>query len=214
MPKVSIVLKGDVDGSVEAILDVLETYNSSQCQLDLLHYGVGSVSENDIKMAEAFEGIVYTFNVPTSANIQSLARSQKVPIKDHNIIYRLVDDLREELSKKLLPIEVEEVVGEANVQQEFIITEGREKVRIAGCRCIKGQLRKSGNFRVTRHDEIVFDGPVSSMRLLKNEVESVKKDVECGIRFQDTSFEIKPGDTVICYQMKSVKQVSDWDPGF
>jgi len=203
-----------VDGSVEALLDVLETYHSSRCILDMIHYGVGPVTEGDVKLAEPFQAVIYAFNVPINANVRQLAKGQKVAVREHNIIYRLFEDLRQEMEKRLPPTEVEEVIGEANVLQEFIVTEGRNKWPVAGCRCVKGMLKKTALFRLVRGQETVFEGKLSSMKHLKNEVDSIKKDVECGVRLVDASVKIKPGDTLICYQMKPVPQTIDWDTGF
>lgn len=113
---------------------MLETYHSSSCDLDLIHYGVGPVTESDIKLAEPFKAIIYAFNVGVcQPNLISIAKSHHVRLKEHNIIYRLFDDLREEIEKLLPPVEAEEVIGEANVLQEFIVTEGRQKLPVAGC---------------------------------------------------------------------------------
>lgn len=109
---------------------------------------------------------------------------------------------------------MEEVLGEANVLQEFIITEGKQKVTVAGCRCVKGNLRKNASFRLVRGETSIFEGAVSSMRHLKNEVDTIKKGVECGIQLADPLLQVRPGDTIICYQMKDVQQQTDWDPGF
>jgi translation initiation factor IF-2 len=126
---------GDVDGSVEALLDVLDSYQSEKCTLDLIHYGVGPITESDIKLAEPFNAIVYAFNTGVAQpNVRQLAKLQKVQIKDYNIIYRLFDDLRSEMEKLLPPTEAEEIIGEANVLQEFIVTEGRHKLPVAGCK--------------------------------------------------------------------------------
>ena len=132
-----IIVVGDVDGSVEAILDVLDSYGSEQCRLDLVHYGVGSVTENDIKLAEPFEAIVYAFNTKIAPSVRQLAKSKNVPIKEHNIIYRIIDDMKEEISRRLPTIENEEVIGEANVLQPFMVTEGKKKVPVAGCKYFK-----------------------------------------------------------------------------
>lgn len=116
---------------------MLDSYQSTQCTLDLIHYGVGPVTESDIKLAEPFNAIVYTFNTGVAQpNVRQLAKSHKVPIREHNIIYRMYDDLRSEMEKLLIPAEVEEVIGEANVLQEFLVTEGKHKLPVAGCKFI------------------------------------------------------------------------------
>ncbi|KAM7363658.1 mitochondrial translation initiation factor 2 isoform 2-T2 [Cochliomyia hominivorax] len=210
IPRVSVVIKGDVHGSVEAILDVLETYSGNdKCRLDVVHYGVGNVTESDIELAKSFNAIIYAFSVETPVKITS-----NVSIRVCNIIYRLIDDLKEEISKKLPPLEVEDILGEANVLQQFSITEGRKEVPVAGCRCTKGVLKKAHQFRLMRDGELLYDGPLESMRHLKNEVDTIKKDVECGLRLKDTKIMPQAGDIIICYSTHMEPQKTDWDPGF
>ncbi|KAH8232459.1 hypothetical protein KR032_007205 [Drosophila birchii] len=210
-PRVSVIIKGDVHGSVEAILDVLETYSSNDsCRLDIVHYGVGNVTEGDLELAKAFDAIVYAFAV----EVPQPKAAKDVNVRSYNIIYRLIDDLKEQLSSKLPPVEVEEVLGEANVLQNFLINEGRKEVPVAGCRCTKGLLKKAQKFRLLRDGETVYDGPLESMRHLKNEVDTIKKDVECGLRFRDTKVLPQPGDILQCYTTHMEAQQTDWDPGF
>ncbi|XP_067005150.1 translation initiation factor IF-2, mitochondrial [Anabrus simplex] len=213
-PSLSIVVKGDVDGSVEAILDVLETYNSSSCKLNLVHYGVGAVSETDIELAEVFNAIIYCFNVDVHKSVQNTVKTKKISVHHHNIIYKLIDDLKKEISSRLPPKEVEDILGEANVLQPFEINEGKKKVSVAGCRCTKGILKKAALYRITRGDSVIYEGHLKSMRHLKNDVDSIKKDVECGLQFMDSSVSVQAGDTVICYVLRSEPQETDWDPGF
>ncbi|KAH8417452.1 hypothetical protein KR222_000252, partial [Zaprionus bogoriensis] len=211
VPRVSVIVKGDVHGSVEAILDVLETYNSNErCRLDIVHYGVGNVTEGDLELAKAFNAIIYAFSVETP----QLKAVKEVTVKSCNVIYRLIDDLKEQLSSKLPPVEVEEQLGEANVLQSFLINEGRKEVPVAGCRCTKGVLKKSQRFRLLRNGEIIYDGVLESMRHLKNEVDSIKKDVECGLRLKDAKVLPEAGDTLQCYTTHMEAQQTDWDPGF
>lgn len=156
VPRVSVIIKGDVHGSVEAILDVLETYSDNEkCRLDVVHYGVGNVSETDVELAKSFDAIIYAFAVEPPTKVTS-----DVSIRVCNIIYRLIDDLKEEISGKLPPMEVEDVLGEANVLQQFFITEGRKEVPVAGCRCTKGVLKKAHKFRLMRNNEVVYDGMI------------------------------------------------------
>jgi translation initiation factor IF-2 len=104
--------------------------------------------------------------------------------------------------------------GEANVLQIFDINEGRKKVTVLGCRCTKGVLKRNLLFKVKRNDEIIFDGKLDSMRHLKNEVDSIKKDIECGLKLADLSDDVKlqNGDIVICYQFVKKKVETEWEP--
>ncbi|KAH8027590.1 hypothetical protein HPB51_007140 [Rhipicephalus microplus] len=214
-PCLPIVVKGDVDGSVEAVLDLLDTYHSHQkCRLDIIHYGVGPVSESDVELAQPFNGIVYAFHVPVLGAAASAAEEGNVHIRSYNVIYHLVDDIKKELGKRLPLLDVDEVHGEAVVQQEFLVSEGRKKIPVAGCKCTKGTLRKNALYKLVRNSEVIHSGPLVSMRHLKNEVESIKKDVECGLMFQDANVRFQHGDVLVCYSIKQVPQETDWDPGF
>ncbi|XP_055696129.1 translation initiation factor IF-2, mitochondrial [Lutzomyia longipalpis] len=209
-PCVNIILKGDVHGSVEAILNVLDSYDDSEkCRLNIVHYGVGNVSEGDVELSKTFNAIIYAFSVDSS-----VATKSKAPVRDFKVIYHLVNDLKDEISSKLPPLEVEEIVGEANVLQIFQITEGKKEVTVLGCRCTKGMLKKKLNFKIVRQGEIIYKGSLESMRHLKNEVDSIKNDTECGLKLKDLSCEVKPGDIIYCYSVGEKAQTTAWDPGF
>lgn len=153
-PKLNIIIKADVHGSMEALLDVLDTYDcSDKCKLNVVHYGVGPVNDGDIELAEAFNAYIYTFCLPT----QQLKSSNAV-IKEFNIIYRFIEDITNEINKKLPAIEVEDVVGEAEIRQLFQINDKNKKVTVLGCRCTKGLLKKKLKFKIVRDDEVIFDG--------------------------------------------------------
>lgn len=164
IPRVNIIVKGDVDGSVEAILDVIETYDChNMCKLDLVHYGVGNITETDLELGETFDAIIYGFNVECPTSILQIAKEKNILFKKHNVIYKLIDDLKEAMSSKLKPKDQEEILGEANVLQQFIITEGKKKIPVAGCRCTKGVLKKSGLYRLIRGNEVIHEGILSLM---------------------------------------------------
>lgn len=153
-PKVNIILKGDVHGSVEAILDVIDTYDcSDECRLNIVHYGVGEVTPGDIELAKGFHSIIYAFNIKKVKNAS-------VPIRDFNVIYRLLEDLIKELNSKLPEIDVEEVVGEARVIQIFEINEKKKVIPVLGCRCLKGVLKKNLEFKIMRDGKEIHRGNI------------------------------------------------------
>lgn len=213
-PQYSLILKGDVDGSVEAILDILDSYKSKKCRLDLVHYGVGNVTENDVELAEAFEGEIFAFNVETPASVRKLAASRRVHVCPHNVIYHLFDELRDRISARLPLLLEEDVVGEAQVLQVFHVKEGRGKVCVAGCRCTKGMLNKKKMFKVLRRGDIIYQGALSSLKHFKAEVDTIKVDRECGVSVEDEDLEFEVGDTIVCYDEREVEQDIDWSPGF
>ncbi|XP_018403977.1 PREDICTED: translation initiation factor IF-2, mitochondrial isoform X2 [Cyphomyrmex costatus] len=214
-PKLNVVIKGDVAGSVEAILDVFNTYGSDDmCQLSVVHYGVGPVSETDLQMADMFNAIIYPFNIGVTKTLQQEASEKNISIRPYNVIYKLIDDVKKEINTRLPPIDAEEMIGEANVLQEFEVTDKKKKVKVAGCRCTKGSLKKNAMYRLMREQEVLFTGKLVSMRHMKNETETIKTDVECGLSFEDPTLSFKAGDTLICYQTYPKPQETDWDPGF
>ncbi|KAJ8724167.1 hypothetical protein PYW07_008147 [Mythimna separata] len=213
-PTLSVIVKGDVDGSVEAILDILETYDEHNVvRLDLVHFGVGPVTPNDLETAQMFKAVIYAFNVDCPPAVTADAKRKNIPIKPHNVIYRLVDDVKEEISSRIPKRTEEEFVGEANVLQQFIVTENKKKVPVAGCRCVKGSLARNALYRVLRGQDVVFEGKLASMKHLKDEVPTIKRDMECGLRFEQP-FDVQPGDTVVCYKMVDAADTTNWDPGF
>ncbi|XP_029176075.1 translation initiation factor IF-2, mitochondrial [Nylanderia fulva] len=215
IPIVNVIVKGDVAGSVEAILDVFSTYGSDdKCRLSVVHYGVGPVTETDLQVADAFGAIIYPFNVGIMKDLKEEIEKKKISIRPYNVIYKLIDDIKKEINTKLPPLDIEEVIGEANVLQEFEVTEKKKKVKVAGCRCVKGNLKKDAMYRLIREQEVLYTGKLVSMRHLKTETESVKTNVECGLRFEDSTLSFKTGDVLVCYQIGQEPQETDWDPGF
>ncbi|XP_014218516.1 translation initiation factor IF-2, mitochondrial [Copidosoma floridanum] len=214
-PQVSLILKGDVGGSVEAIMDVLDTYGSENtCRVSVVHYGVGPVTETDVEMAEAFNAIIYCFNTTVPRNLSHRASKNKISIREHNVIYKLIDDLKDEINKRLPMVEVEEVIGEAKVLQEFEINVKRKKVKVAGCHCTSGYLKKDELFKVERDGEVIYTGKATEMRHHKEEVEKVKVNTECGLKLEKVEGGFKPDDKIICYKLVEKSQEIDWDPGF
>ncbi|KAK0083657.1 hypothetical protein PV326_006625 [Microctonus aethiopoides] len=215
IPRVNVVIKADVVGSVEAILDVFETYgDENRCRLDVVHYGIGPVTENDVELAEAFDGFIYTFHTSVPKSVELIANKLNVPIHHFKVIYKLIDAIKTEICKKLPPGHQEEKLGEANVLQYFQINERRKKVGVAGCRCISGVLKKNEMYRILRNDEIIYEGKLAAMKHLKEDVNTIKTNIECGLRFQDPDVIVQPGDTIICYTVHEVPASVDWDPGF
>lgn len=209
-----LIVKGDVDGSVEAVLNILDGYDAQQqCELELLHFGIGDVSENDVNMAEMFSGSIYGFNVTASKPIQQLAARRGVPLRLHNVIYKLVDELKDELSAKLPPLLTESVHGEATVLAMFEVTMGKKTVPVAGCRVQKGQLDRRHRFRLIQGRDVAWEGSLVALKHHKDDVQTVKVGMECGLSV-DGDVVFSPGDVIVCYEEQEVPQVTSWDPGF
>ncbi|XP_033000992.1 translation initiation factor IF-2, mitochondrial [Lacerta agilis] len=209
-----IIIKGDVDGSVEAILNILDTYDADEeCELDVVHCGIGDISENDINLAETFKGVVYGFNVNANKPIQQLAAKKGIKLKMHKIIYRLVEDLQAELSSTLTCSLEEHVLGEAVVLAVFDVTVGKSTVPVAGCRVQKGQLDRKMKFKLIRNQEVIWTGYLSSMKHHKNDVPIVKTGMDCGLSL-DKNIAFQVGDEIVCFNEKEIEQTISWEPGF
>ncbi|KAJ5774485.1 hypothetical protein N7457_009381 [Penicillium paradoxum] len=197
---VNFILKADVDGSAEAVLNSVAAIGNNEVFANILRSGVGPISEFDIEHASSAKGKIISFNQPIEANIMRIAETEGVEIMDHNIIYKLIDDVKAILSEQLPPTVTTRVTGEAEIQQLFEITvKGREKMAIAGSRVRNGMINKARKVRVLRGEKVVYDGTMTSLKNVKKDVTEMRKDTECGIGFDKWSaFEI--GDHVQCYE--------------
>ncbi|KAJ5218956.1 Translation initiation factor IF-2 [Penicillium cinerascens] len=197
---VNFIIKADVDGSAEAVLNSIAAIGTNEVYANVLRSGVGPVGEFDIEHAASADGLVISFNMPIDPNMSRMAESQGVEIMDHNIIYKLIDDVKAVLSEQLPPTVTQRVTGEAEVQQVFEITvKGRDKTAIAGCRVRNGMINKARKVRVIRGNETIYDGIMTSLKNVKKDVTEMRKDTECGIGFEDwTDFAV--GDHIQCYE--------------
>uniref|UniRef100_A0A915J8G3 Tr-type G domain-containing protein n=1 Tax=Romanomermis culicivorax TaxID=13658 RepID=A0A915J8G3_ROMCU len=141
-PEFNIIVKADVHGSLEAILEVCNTYNSGKCDFDVIYTGVGPVTGNDLELAETFKATIYAFNTATPSNLLQIIKIKQISLKPFNIIYRMVEDLKTELSNRLPPVDRTDILGEATVLRSFKVPgkSGSKRVPVAGCRCTKGTI--------------------------------------------------------------------------
>lgn len=161
--QVNFIIKGDVSGSVEAVVDSISSIGNAEVQPHIIRFGVGQLSEFDVEHAAAAGGCLLNFNTPVDPNISRLAQAAKVKVIDHNIIYRLVDEVKATLSEYLAPLVTQRVLGEADVAQVFEITlKGRHNKAIAGCKVKNGMISINTKVRVLRDGEKIFDGNSTS----------------------------------------------------
>lgn len=212
--KLHIIVKADFNGSLEAILNVLETYNSNdKVILDLVHFEVGQIKKSDLELAETFDAIIYCFNIPSTIQDSS---NNKIKIKSFNVIYKLFDDLKLELSELAPLVEQEEIKGEAKIQKIFKYDQTNKiTIDVAGSICTEGLIEKNSLFRIERGSKLIAENlKCKSLKHIKTSVNSVKRNVEFGISFDDPSLELESGDKIICYDLKMIKSSIDWNLGF
>jgi translation initiation factor IF-2 len=199
--ELNLVVKVDVQGSLEPIVNSLEQLGTDGLKVRLLHAELGNINENDVLLAIASRAIVIGFNVRPDTSAHKLARSKGVSIREYQIIYRLVEDVDKALQGLLEPEEREVVVGEAEVREVFKISKVGQ---IAGCYMRSGEFRRKALARVVRGDNVVHDGKISSLKNEKDDVKEVRKGFECGIGLKGFQ-EFKVGDAIQCYVLEEVR---------
>ncbi|QIX00223.1 hypothetical protein AMS68_005740 [Peltaster fructicola] len=204
--KVPFVIKADVSGSAEAIEAYIMGVSSPLITPQVLYSSVGQINENDIELASVANGVIIAFNLPSDQGMKAEASARDVRVMEHNIIYRVLDEVKEIFSDKLPPIITQKVLGEAEISMPFEIgIGGRKKVKIAGCKVRNGVVAKSSRVRVMRNMVKVYDGSLSSLKNVKKDVQEMRKGSECGLAFEGwEGFEI--GDLVQTYQEISEKR--------
>ncbi len=179
--ELNLVVKADVQGSVEAVRGALEGLVDEDAKVRVLHTGSGAVTESDILLASASEAIVISFSIGSEPSAEKLADRMGVEIRHYNIIYQLIDDVEKALHGMLDPVYTEVIVGRAEVREIF---EGRRGTQIAGCRVTEGRMVRNGDVRVVRNGQIVQDGVITSLRHFREEVNEMNAGTECGIILQ------------------------------
>ena len=213
-PSVNVIVKGDVDGSIEAILSCLETYQEEEVKLNIVDFGVGEVSEGDLNMADSFDAVLYAFNTNINHNLEKQAETMKVPVRRYNVIYHLIADVKQEITSKMPPLEVENVLGRANVIQEFKIKDKKNLLNVAGCRVVTGKLSRSSEIKVMRGPDCVYRGGLASLKHLKDEVSEIVQNQECGLRVTDQALSFQPDDVIMSVESRLEPNSCKWDPGF
>jgi translation initiation factor IF-2 len=196
-----VILRADVQGSVEAIRDMIKDVGSDKAGIDLLASGVGQITEGDIRLAAASNAIIIAFNVRADSAVREMARQNGVDIRYHSVVYRITDELKEILSGKLAPERRETFIGYAEVLQLFTVGKG---TRVAGCRVTEGVIKKDAFVRLLRDNVVIYDGKIGVLKREKNEVKEVGVGTEFGMSF-DKYNDLKEGDRVECYEVENVK---------
>ena len=200
--ELNLIVKGDVDGSIEALSDSLEKLSTEKVQVNIIHKAVGQVSESDILLASASSAIIIGFQVRPSGAARRLAEKEGVQIKLYSVIYKAIEEMKDAM-EGLLSAKIEEnVVGSAEIRETFKIS----KVgTIAGCFVIDGNIKRNNKVRVIREGVVVYTGTLGSLKRFKDDVKEVAKGFECGLNI-DRFNDIKVGDVVEAYEEVEVKQ--------
>ena len=196
-----LVLKCDAQGSLEALTASLGQIESKKIDLEIIHSGVGPISESDILLASASNAVVVGFNIKVESNAVGAAKREGVQVKLYSIIYELIDQIKEAMAGLLDPEHRETVIGHAEVKQVFQLSRGI----VAGCLVTDGRISRSSRARVLRRRQPVYDGGLSTLRRFQDDVKEVRSGLECGIKLGDFS-EYQVGDVIECYQLEQVPQ--------
>ncbi|TVR95389.1 MAG: translation initiation factor IF-2 [Rhodospirillales bacterium] len=196
----AVVVKADVHGSAEAICGALEKLATDEVSVQVLHSGVGGISESDITLARASDGIIVGFNVRANPQARELAKRDGVEVRYYSIIYDLVDDMRQVLSGLLSPQLRENILGYAQVRQVFAIT----KVgKVAGCMVTEGVIRRGAKVRLLRDDVVIHEGDLSQLKRFKDDVREVREGYDCGVALANYQ-DIQVGDVIECFEVQEV----------
>jgi len=197
-----LIVKADVQGSLEAILGSLEKLGTDEVAARILHAGVGGISESDVTLAEGFNAAIIGFSVRANKEAAAAAKRNGIEIRYYNIIYDLVDDIKKAMSGLLAPTLRETMLGNAQILEVFNIS----KVgKVAGCRVTDGTVERGANVRLIRDNVVVHEGKLSTLKRFKDEVKEVQSGQECGMAFENYG-DMRPGDIIECYRVETIQR--------
>jgi len=200
--ELNIILKGDVDGSVEALSDQLQSLSTEEISVKIIHQGVGQITESDVLLAAASDAIMIGFNVRAGVNAKELADKEEIEIRTYSIIYKAIDEVKEAMEGMLSPEIKEQVIGNVEIRETFKIT----KVgTIAGCMVLTGKVTRNSKIRLLRDGIVKFEGELESLKRFKDDAKEVTKGYECGLNIKGYN-DIEVGDILEVYEEISVKK--------
>lgn len=200
--ELNIILKGDVDGSVEALTDSFQKLSTEEIAVNIIHKGVGAITESDVLLASASDAIIIGFNVRPAGNARQVADKEEIDIRMYSIIYDAINDLKDAMEGMLSPEMREEITGTAEIRETFKIS----KVgTIAGCMVTNGKIFRSSNVRIIRDAVVVYTGTLSTLKRFKDDVKEVSKGYDCGMQIKNYN-DIKIDDVIEAYQEVAVKK--------
>jgi translation initiation factor IF-2 len=197
--ELQLIVKADVQGSLEPIMVELEKLGKGEIGVRVLYAETGNIGENDVMLASASKAIIVGFNVQADVAARRLAEAEGVSIRLYDIIYRMTEDIEKALKGMLEPVVTEKVIGRANVLAVFSAS---KLGRVAGCRVVEGELRRNAKVRLYRGQDVVFEGEMASLRHEKDDVREIRTGFECGVGFKNFN-DIQVGDVLVCYVMET-----------
>ncbi len=197
----NLVVKADVQGSVDALLSELEKLSGEKVRIQVLHSGVGGISESDVMLASASDAVIIGYHVVPSASAKRLIDEKRVDVRTYRVIYEVTDDIRKAMQGMLKPMYREDVIAHADVMQTFRVSGGM----VAGCVVTDGDINTEDKIRLIRDDVVVFEGNIETLRRFKNDVKTVSAGVECGIKLEGFP-DVKEGDVIETYRLVEVEQ--------
>ena len=198
----NIIIKADVQGSVEAVKQALEKLCNDEVKVRVLHSAVGAVTQDDVNLASAFNAIIIGFNIRPDATARDAAEKEGVDIRLYRIIYQAIEDIEKAMKGLLAPEFKENLLGHAQVRNTFKITGAGT---IAGCYVTDGKVQRNASVRLLRDNVVVFEGKLSSLRRFKDDVREVASGYECGIGLENYN-DVKEGDVIECFVMEEVER--------
>ncbi len=200
--ELNVIVKGDVDGSVEALSDSLMKLSTEEVQVRIIHKGVGQVSESDVALASTSDAVIIAFQVRPSANARRLADTEQIEIRNYSIIYQAIDEIKAAMEGMLAPTFEEVITANIEVRDVFKIS----KIgTVAGSYVLDGTAKRSNKIRVIRDFVVIHDGEISALKRFKDDVAEVKFGYECGLSVKNFN-DLEVGDLLECYEMKEVKR--------
>ena len=200
--ELNIIIKGDVDGSVEALSDSFSKLSTEEIEIKIIHKGVGAITETDVMLASASDAIIIGFNVRPAGNARAIADKEEIDIKTYSIIYDAIDDLRDAMEGMLSPEMKEEITGTAEIREIFKIS----KVgTIGGCMVTHGKIYRNSKIRLIRESVVIYTGELSTLKRFKDDVKEVAKGYDCGMQIKNYN-DIREYDVVEAYQEVEVKK--------
>ncbi|HKV55758.1 MAG TPA: hypothetical protein VJN94_14080, partial [Candidatus Binataceae bacterium] len=194
-----IIIKGDVNGSVEALADSLARLSTNEVKLDLIHKSVGAISETDVSLASASSAIIIGFNVRPEPKAAQLAEKEGVDIRLYTIIYEVINDIREAMEGLLAPTYREKALGRAELRKTFVV----QGSTVGGAMVTEGRILRSARARLVRDGRVVWEGRIASLKRFKDDAREVQAGYECGIGLENFN-DLKPGDVVENFEMEAV----------